>query len=140
MKKPVSRLPSIMLLLLLAPLLVGQEDGCEPEPPPDTLRNPLALDCTFQGTDFYLPVDFTVQRDRQLIIAGPGFFADVNASVLLPSESFCAFVGPGNPSGIDVTSATMTVNIDGVSTNRTIWDFVSRFSRDGALQEPQSKR
>ena len=41
------------------------------------------FDCTFQGTDFYLPVDFTVQRDRQLIIAGPGFFADVWASVLI---------------------------------------------------------
>lgn len=102
------------ILLLLAPLLAGQED-CQPDPAPDVLRNPLALDCTLQGTDFYLPVDLTVQRERVLIIAGPGFFADVTASVLLPSEAFCPFVGPGNPTAIDVTSATMTVQIDGVS-------------------------
>ena len=103
-----------MLLLLLAPLLVGQED-CNPDPPPNLLARPLALDCTLQGTDIYLPVDLTVQRDRQLIIAGPGFYADVSASVLFPSEGFCPFVGGGFPPAVDVTSATMTVAIDGVS-------------------------
>lgn len=103
-----------MLLLLLAPLLVGQED-CQPNPPPDTLPRPLALECRIQGTDFFLPVDFTVQRDRQVLIAGPGFSADVTGSVLIPSEAFCPFVGGGNPPAVDVTSATMTVVINGVS-------------------------
>ena len=84
-------------------------------PPPDVLPKPLALDCALQGTDLYLPVDLTVQRDRVVLIAGPGFSADVTASVLLPSETFCPFVGGGNPPAVDVTSATMTVVINGVS-------------------------
>ena len=114
MKKPALRLPLIVLLLLCASLLVGQED-CNPDPPPNLLPKPLALDCSVQGNDFYLPVDLTVQRDRIVIIAGPGFFADVWASVLLPAETFCAFTGPGNPTAVDVTTATMTVQIGGVS-------------------------
>ena len=102
-----------VLILLSSPLLAGQQ-SCNPTLPPDVPLNPLAFDCTVFGTSIYVPVELSVQRGPGIITAGPGFNMDVSASVVFPPASICPFVGAG-PQAFDVSTATMTVSIGGVS-------------------------
>ncbi|MEM7135837.1 MAG: hypothetical protein AAF500_04615 [Myxococcota bacterium] len=98
------------LVLFSMTFALGQTVDCSPpSPPPQVPDFPIALDCVIGGTQVFAPIDMSVDPDRfaESLVS---LRVDIDVSIDLPQDVFCALVADGYVSG-DPVASTATTNI-----------------------------
>ena len=101
--------------LVLIALTMGQNfpDCGPPDPGPSGPKDPLALDCVVGGTQYFLPIDISIDPDRY-ITAGTGLLVEATVTARVPYDAFCALDQLGYVQA-ELASASMTLDIQGAS-------------------------